>query len=340
MTETDIRTKKRLEDIAWAAEKIDRKTLALESELVTTKWFDYRFLSPQACTRLFLETYQTVFRRHFAAEVDRDQAKHVFGAHSLSYRNDPRARTQMWMARQRADELGIPYDLYIQASFEFAVKRNRKRLPQPNQLHHPGSAAELWAKFLDEQFKEHLADGLFTVEHASFRVENYKNLPAQDDYRSFVIRQVKAQSMPPHRAMQRYCCDQRQLPVELFKDVINDEIYEQALTRLEWDNPHFPPPPLPAPHRTDQWPSCLGIPGAQDDSSSPCSECRLADDCTRLSNAILRQVMNRTGSEDPRADDKRAKARERQRRRRSRLNAEKLHAMHKQPEAVEFRAGE
>jgi poly-D-alanine transfer protein DltD len=92
--------------------------LEAERRLYSTKWFDYRFMSSEELNRLFTKIYQQVYRRKFAAEVDMQFAKNVSGVHVLTMRKSQRERSQLVIARQRADEFGIPYPVYIEAAFK------------------------------------------------------------------------------------------------------------------------------------------------------------------------------------------------------------------------------
>ena len=60
----------RLNENIAAAMKIDRKVLAAERDLMHTKWFAYRFISPAAATRMFALAYSKACQRAVRRERD------------------------------------------------------------------------------------------------------------------------------------------------------------------------------------------------------------------------------------------------------------------------------
>lgn len=122
-TDTEMK-RKRLADLLWMARNIKREDITRERNLLTSKWFDYRFLSPLEATELFVEAYRAQYKIEFTREIDRSHADAVDGVRLEQLYNDPKMRTQIWRARQRADETGMPYDVYMQASFNFASRKS------------------------------------------------------------------------------------------------------------------------------------------------------------------------------------------------------------------------
>ncbi|SOE18219.1 hypothetical protein SAMN05877838_3137 [Hoeflea halophila] len=308
----------RIKHLLRAGEVFDRKTLAAEPSLFASKWFDYRFISPYRATMLFVRTYQDVFRRKIAQVVDKGLASNVSGIKATSLKNNDQVRTQVWKARQRADEVGMPYDLYIEAAFEFALNRNRTMMPQPNQLHFPGNAEESWKSFRDKVWADRIRNGLFKVTHPAYRVENYRGLVAQDEYRQFVRLQASDFHKPLRHVMQRYCFEFEQMPPEIFEGIVSPEVFdnELAVARQEADRSVFDPEPLQPFEKDDLWPSCFGLPHARNPEASPCSDCRECAGCKLVGEGILKKLMERHGSTEPKDDHKKTLARERKRKQR------------------------
>ena len=142
----------RLQKLAIARSLIPPKFLTGEPKLLTKKWFDYRFLSPLEATLQFGAAYREGVRKYVHKNLDRDLAQRVEGV-SVALPSAPTSTfTQLWAARQRADEFCIPYEEFIEFSFAFAAGRKRQMAPTPIQLHANPTTEYAWhAEF--EKFK-------------------------------------------------------------------------------------------------------------------------------------------------------------------------------------------
>lgn len=294
------------------------EVLEAERRLTAIKWFDYRFMSPKEANGLFTQTYQKIYRRKFAAEVDVERAEKVSGVHVFTMKDDARERSQLVAARQRADELGISYPIYIEAAFDFALKRGdkRKRFPRPNQLHGNTKSTPLFIAFVMARWKDQLTGILARVEHPAYLAENYREIPAQDDFRRFVLNYVKEVNMPLHRAIRTFAYERQQVPAELFKSITTEKAFERAMEIVESDLNHIPVDaithiPFTSTHR---WPTCFGMHYTLDPSSSECASCPQMQGCKMLGELILEKASAQAGVADPAGDYKRRIDRERQRR--------------------------
>ncbi|WP_018425762.1 hypothetical protein [Hoeflea sp. 108] len=314
MPENNEIVRKRLESLIFAGQHFTKVSLQRERYLATTKWFDYRFISPWEATRLFAEKYREAFRYHFRANVDIEGADVVRGLALGRLMTDSRERTQAWEARQRADETGMRYEDYINASFNFALRRQRRCFPRPNQLHH-SNCPTLWRDFRHPLWQEHLTEGLVQVCHVAYSIKTYRGLAAQDDYRRFILDQADSGKRSWRSSMQRYALRYRQLPVELFATRMPPEVYEKELAILESDERAFrtEPEPMPVVTPVDLWPSCFGVPHAPDAASKECATCEMSAQCQRLGEVVLGKLKAATSSLTPFDDRKRRLDRERQR---------------------------
>ncbi|MFP1634136.1 hypothetical protein ACLB6G_20595 [Zhengella sp. ZM62] len=316
----------RLARILETAECCEMSCLRKERELMNVKWFEYRFMSPAKATSLFAQEYREAFRRSFAANIDFRQAENVSGINSRTMFENRRVRTQVWRARQRADETGMPYNHYLSAAFKFAERRQRKWLPQPSQLHFPDSAHEAWTEFRDRYWEECLRDLSPDVANdPAFLIENYCGLPAQDAYRMFIVGEGRRHHRNVGGLLQTYTFQKRQVPAEMFRELVPEDIYQSAVEDTEaswekWSELCEPTQELEC-RKHDLWPSCLGLPNVQDLSVAPCISCPLADLCSRVAAGISLKLVERHGSDDPAADRKRVQARLRKQRQRERAKA-------------------
>ncbi|WP_421522113.1 hypothetical protein [Ochrobactrum quorumnocens] len=302
--------------------------LEAERELMTKKWFEYRFLSSKECNRQFLKDYQTIFRRKFAENIDAASAGNVSGANSQTMKDDARERSQLVAARQRADALGTPYNVYIEAAFDFALKRNneRKALPRPNQLLGNDRTSDYVVKHILTRWNEMLSNRLFKVEHPAYLISSYRNLPAQNDFRKFIIEHVKQTSMSLDRAIRKYTYDLCQIPLDVFKESFPAEMFDRAMQSVESDLLTFPvenptASPLKEMHL---WPNCFGLHYTYNPSSSECSSCPQASNCNKISQFTFGAASKHAGVDDPAADYDRRLARERQQRHRTKKREAKL----------------
>jgi hypothetical protein len=308
----------RLRENRLATGLICSANLAREGELALTKWFGYRYMSPWAATVHFLEVYQVEFRRAFAAAIDRDRAESTWGARVEDLMNNAARRTQAWRARQRADEIGMTYQDYISLSFDFALRRNRQKLPQPNQLHHP-KAGNVWIEYRDNGWRERLiGDAVAMPSDAAYRINNYRGHPAQDRYRKFAFALMEGRYQPWHRMMQSWTLRRDQIPLEEFHARIKAELFETEVKRLESEERHYPTTPDTAPIVTavSMWPSCHGLP-ATSMKLSGCDECPESASCKVIAKGVANDVLKSTGTASPVEAKRRADAAERQRRRRA-----------------------
>ena len=183
------------------------KRIYLEIDLMNDrKWFNYKFMDPLDATKLFTRIYVNQYKRVFRANFDVEKAKHVHGIRLNKFIASPQERTQIWLARQRADATGMPYNVYIELSLDFALRRRRKTIPRPNQLHHHNCPRE-WNSHRAETWHDYLKDLRPVAEHPAYRIENYRGLSAQDDYRKFILDRVSASSSPLSSLMELYCDD-------------------------------------------------------------------------------------------------------------------------------------
>jgi hypothetical protein len=115
-----------------------------ERDLYTTKWFDYRFLSPTEATELFRIEYKKAFKLGWRTYQDRNEAEFKSGLFEMPNFRKPsdkdtiklkREYTSLWRARQGADALGVPYDFLIRETIDALMASGRcQTMPRPNQI--------------------------------------------------------------------------------------------------------------------------------------------------------------------------------------------------------------
>lgn len=327
MTKTpNFPEKLRIKSLVETIQQHPTEVLEVERRLCSIKWFDYRFMSPHDANMLFARTYQEIFRRKFAAEVDSQSVENVSGIHLRTITTNARERSHLVAARQRADEFGIAYPFYIEAAFDFALRRGnkRKKFPRPNQLHGNAASADLFVKYVSARWREHVMDGLARVEHPSYLIENYRKIQAQDDFRRFLLNHVQEASVPLHRAIQIFSYDRKQIPAESFRSISNEEVFERALAIADSDLRDRPAASVTSTSSdsTERWPTCFGMHYTHDPSSKECSSCPQRQGCKKLGDFVLREASKQCGVEDPAGDYNRRMDRKRQQRCRAKRRAQ------------------
>lgn len=122
----------------FALSYIDAEILSLEWECFKSKWFDYRALHPSMATSLFGKTFNLIKAEIHRKEVDENEAKWML-ANAHKFRLEEQTERNIkafWRARQVADLIGMRYDLFCRAAFDFLRnKKSWKRMPNPSQLY-------------------------------------------------------------------------------------------------------------------------------------------------------------------------------------------------------------
>lgn len=111
-----------------------RKHLKLELALMQIKWHDYKILHPVVATYLYAHEYDQVFKRYYRMTRDHEIGKYIrgFKGKDFWYSNAPGAFIR---GRQQADSMGIPYDFYISAAYNFLYIKKWKNIPRQNHLY-------------------------------------------------------------------------------------------------------------------------------------------------------------------------------------------------------------
>lgn len=183
-----------------------------ERWLMTSKWFDYRFMHPVHATYLFTDAYRRVYKQMYATTFDREKAEYVKGIKAedpfdLSKRNTDRAG--LWKARQMADGLGMPYDLYIAVAMTWSLRKCRKDyLPRPTHLYNFDLLTAV-----SDTWKDRQTGILYVAKDQRFKNERYQASPIQDAHHEWLLEQVSKRSNIIY-ALKGLIYDEQVLPAE------------------------------------------------------------------------------------------------------------------------------
>ena len=282
---------------------IERKVLQQEPSLQEMAWVEYRYMEPlertELFTRLYFEVYVEVTRKHFPKQ-DADKKQPV--DHDY-VRNDLGVMNALWAARAAADALGVPYDVYLRRVMEQAVISAKwDQQPRPNQLY--GKLAGPVVR--DAVDLDLLMDRLYGPGWDSrFKAIAYRADPVQDAALALMVQVVNA-SEEPAQVLAEYLCDRQVVTEPKAIDLFGAALVAAAKALSVQQ-------PVQEPHPTKRhYPSCLGLPDPSEDS--PCARCPVIQGCVLLAREVRQDLIETTGTDDPRGAWRRHKAKLRQRR--------------------------
>lgn len=199
--------------------------LAVDLQLYTGKWFDYRQMTAFDATSHYIDCFAESYKLAYRREVDHLRAPHVKTdtMASLMSRiegNDPkkselrRRLTSFWRGRQVADALGMPYGMFIDEAIASRLRYWQQRyLPKPGHLYEDRVIDDV-----QKRWQEIQGSIFMLAEHPTYLVQNYVGAAQQNDYHEWVFEQCESRHNDPQR----------------IADLINDNVlpYEKARTRL------------------------------------------------------------------------------------------------------------
>lgn len=309
--------KRKIGELAIAREVVAAEVLQDEAVLSRTRWVTYAYMSAMACTELFCKLYLDAYRNHYAKVRDYLTAGSRIPVDHELLQNDNRQISSFWRARQRADQLGIPYEVFLEATMAWATnQKDRKQLPAPNQLYSAKAlkaAQELWEQTRDtvSLFSDDWDPRLF--------VGDEKTSLARAQAVQLLIRRV-SKSKNPEITLASYLgrgAVDETLARRLFGGCPG--LVDEALRRLS-----DPAPESSADSSAPYVPGCFGL--TSDSSAAACSGCPLARQCRNLWTLTTAELVHATGDADPLAWLKREQATKRKQRQRARERAAALAA--------------
>ena len=303
----------RLKKLIRATKLIPRPVLKREAALMLSKWPAYRFLSPYEATKLFHAEYVEAYKIYYTTNIDYQEGQRIRIGSKLRFLMPNAHLTQVWKARQLADELGMPYPDYLEFVFAFAADRQRERAPQPNQLGPNDKTKEAWFAKLEAFWTlDRYALALSRMDPVPQYARDHDfDLPAQRKFREELIESKASCEGALDGFVGRYVCSLRYLSVEDCMP-LGPEAVASALDRVTQDAVSTPGP-LSIAHQLKPesfLQSCFGVPEIIADERV-CCDCPLQVKCATTRRDVLHQVKLVTGSEDPLDERRKRKNRER-----------------------------
>jgi hypothetical protein len=246
---------------------------ARELTLHNKKWFDYRFIPPWLATIRFASHLDAIPRSPADGRNDRYRA----------------AWTSAWRARQFADELGLPYGVFVTAA-STAISPKRPGKVQLNQLYGSkrkdeikNAAFDRWARRRREMLNYSKVD--------LYRNEAFANMSAQVEHRNWVLSELKDNYTT--EALGEVVFVQRTLPEDMalaeFGQAEIDRARDAVTGQTVADYVTLERAP---------WRSCFGLVGAIDTSNMQCLSCVTLRECGTLAAKIQSALKEEFGTDD------------------------------------------
>lgn len=298
--------------------------LARERSLASTKWYRYRFMSPFAATRHFAELYRERVRAHVRRHYDVERADKVQGLSQNIFSNPSGSLTQLWNARQRADELGVPYELLIEFGLEFASRRKWKHVPNPVQLFGSKGSDVAWPLEFDKFYTERYPGALNSIcSLPQYRTENYRGLEAQEHFRSALYAHIGEAAERWSLVVARNCVETRHLPIIQTMRLVPPHLRSGVISEVRHDleSGLISKPKKEVLPPIAYMPGCFGIPTAHDLNVNQCAACPHVANCGQFSAVVAEKMKAAHGTSAPVKDSSDNKRRERDRIRQARRRA-------------------
>ncbi|MDF1892253.1 hypothetical protein P2D89_24960 [Agrobacterium rhizogenes] len=187
--------------------------------------------------------------------------------------------------RDSADELGLPYNLLMDFSFDFAGRRTRKRAPRPGQLFDSGEAGIAWPLELEKWIVDPLHLEVQRLSMPQYRHENYRSFPVQREFHEYILESIEERVGAWGPKLAHHCVSRHHLPISKAIKLVPKGARANALRHIRGELE------LAIEENGEvEWlpdiavaPACFGLPFATHVTSPECMACPLADLC---SNAV------------------------------------------------------
>jgi hypothetical protein len=207
------------------------------ADIYERRWWDYRRMAPGHSFYLFAHHYyraSKIAAKKMIAERAKGFTRHgrmMFGLEGPAlvemdaeglWDRDQAHITGLWKAMLVADAIGMPYGDFCRLACQVAVERLWSRLPRPSQLY-----SEKLAVFVMEAWDEQRKVKFTAAQHPVYAVENYDARQMQEDYRAYLIEQIKQiDSKVPALASALYF--RPQLPLDVAQQHFTQQILDRA----------------------------------------------------------------------------------------------------------------
>lgn len=277
-----------------------------EREAAHSKWYGYRFMTPYEATKLFAKLYRVGFKNYIRREVDSNLAERVQGLGTRIFGRPNRSLTEVWNARQRADLLGLPYELLIEFGFWFASNYRWKNAPRPAQIFGSLNSDIAWPIEFEKWLMQRLPSVVNRLEGIpQYRKEHYRAFPVQDEFRSYLLETLEESEGNWAWKLERQCLTTQHLPLHLAMRSVPKGGRENVVRHLRSEIPNYGKERETTPlNDLELAPACYGIPGAYSANAKLCLECPLFARCAGAAQSVTDFMTDKHGSLSPLATNR------------------------------------
>lgn len=292
---------KRLADLVCMRKILHPNDLAVEGELASTRWFAYSFMSPVEATEEFRRVYTAALQRYVRANCDRELSEQVSGVRPGTPAHRTQQYTQLWRARQKADRLGVPYEVVINFGFDFAQRRTRKASPLPHQLFATDKSDQAWWSMFQVELDEKIYHAMRRLEVPQFRLEHDRMLPIQRQLRDQTKSHLAASLRDRVDTVGWIAITNRYLSLDECLSVYSEEHADRVRERLSGavEDGLILEEPKADLEDDDFLVGCFGVSEAIDAPGSSCGSCPLRAQCRNYAGLVEQATLKRTGHISP-----------------------------------------
>jgi hypothetical protein len=203
---------------------IRRDWIAIERQLITGKWFEYRFLNPVAATYLFAHEFKKAYREAYSRNVDTAVSAFITPLPANLFDAKRVTISGVWRARQVADAMGMPYDIYLQRAFFWTLRYwQRTHLPRPAQLYSDRVIERVAADWEESQ-----STRLYYSIKPPFKAVNYDaRVKTLDDHHEHLFGLIDRRSLHGAAVLAEFL-DEDLLPADKVCARLSPEMYQRA----------------------------------------------------------------------------------------------------------------
>lgn len=212
-----------------ASEFIRKDWIEIERALQTGKWFDYRFMNPTAATYLFAHEFTKAYRNAYKRNIDTIRGEFVTPLPADLFKAKARSTISgIWRARQVADAMGMPYDVYLSRAYHWGTRFwQQGHLPRAQQIY-----SELIKDRVAIDWDEYQRSRFYYSSKPHYMTVNYdERVKAQNDHHEHLFEQIARRGN--RAALIAQFIYEDLLPIEKINSRLGPELCQESLALCE-----------------------------------------------------------------------------------------------------------
>lgn len=262
----------------------------------------------------FAAAYRAARANFVAVEDPEGHGRNSSGRQFAVPKEPSRDFTTMWRVRQEADRFCIPYELYLEFCFDFAGRRKRRQVLQPNQCRPSATNYETWFDRFTLFLEDRASMELRRVANVpQYDVRHYRGLPAQVSFVDYMETEMVISDRPWHDLIGTWSLERGLFPLMRYRRLLGADLRE-AIARAKATVLGARKASLPAIADEHFRQACYGLPSTYHKVKTQCRTCPQAQGCRTLAACVEKKVKLLTGHPDPVAYQQREQGRLRKQR--------------------------